>query len=383
MLFYALFLVYLVAYGFENASNILFGYPERNLGLLSLMIFILSYLYAQQRSDIQNFNLIFYASTLISITFWIESLVKTEKVLVQQFTYPEPNAINQNITSLFLTLGFVSGLLKIVETRNYMKFRSLLYQLFSLMMILLALIGIGDKQTLICLLIIVYATFLYNVKLSIRALQYLHGFILIICNVIFWFIVSSTPINKSILLDDSSILERINIARIGFAHVITNPVHFRLPDTTADLNLVVLGSTNNRQYIDNMHNVWLEVGSHYGWIPAVASLLILSWLNLKVFKKLITSQTHFQRPRNCLIFALFNVIYFSLYWTILHPITIFALGIVVSLIQSVTNKSILKTSKEIFEKREKKSHKVNMWNSVHRPRKNKFAMYTISSFIFF
>lgn len=381
-IFLVLFLIYWAIYGSDNISSILFGYPERNLGLISFLIFVLTFLFARQRNRILNLNLLINASTLIALVFWIGNFLDTEHVFLQQFTYPKPNAINQNITSLFLNLGLISCILKIVETRKSMNFITLLYHVSSLLFILITLVGIGDKQTIIYLLVIVYSTLLYNAKITIRVFRYLHSFVLIMSNLIFWLIVSSTPIDKSMVLEDSSVQERINIARIGFEHVITKPLQFRLPDSTADLNLIVLGSTNNRQYVDNLHNVWLEVGSQYGWIPALAVLLLLSWSTLKVSTDLITKQRHFEKFSNGVIFALINVLYFSLFWTILHPITIFALGIIVGSMQLATHKNKNGIGKRIIELRERSGEKLTMLNSNYRFRQEKIAKYTSIIIIF-
>lgn len=380
-IFLVLFLVYWAIFGSDNISSILFGYPERNLGLISFFIFVLAFLFARQRNRILNLNLLIDASTLIAIIFWIGSFLDTEHVLLQQFTYPKPYAINQNITSLFLNLGLISCIFKISESRKSMKLITLLYHVSILLFILITLIGIGDKQTIVYLLVVAYSTLLYNANLTSRVFVYLHSFALIMSNLIFWLIVSFTPMNKSVLLDDSSVQERINIARIGFEHVITKQFQFQLPDTTADLNLVVLGSTDNRQYLDNLHNVWLEVGSQYGWIPALAVLLLLSWSTLKVSMDMMIKQRHFEKSSNGIIFALINVLYFSLFWTILHPITIFAFGIIVGSVQLATHKNKNGIGKKIVKSREKNGNELKMYNSIYLSRLETFAKYTFITVI--
>jgi hypothetical protein len=329
-----IFLLFLSTFGLDQATNILLGHPGRNLGLLSLLLGILTFYYFRNVHIVTSLALLLISSSIISVSYLLAKTIQDPPLLLSQFSFPLPNALNQNTLSLFISLGVVSGgallFLKIREIPIYCNpfFILILLSIFSLW-------RKGDSQSLLYLIIVISVI----LATSLIKNHLLRSLILTIP----YFV---APLFFLLLLEkydwiqerlDASISERTQIASVSFDYVIQDSIRFRRPDTTADLNFQ-LGSSPGPLYIDNAHNIFLEFGIAFGWIPMI--LLLTLVIGIFTLKTIALSNSNLPIVMRINAISSLLILYFASFLTILHPITILAFGISLASIFSLGNVSI-------------------------------------------
>jgi hypothetical protein len=128
------------------------------------------------------------------------------------------------------------------------------------------------------------------------------------------------------ILSDSSIIERQKIFQIGLREVMKHFWWFRLPDSTADLNLGEVYLPGSNVIIDNVHNFYLELGLHIGWIIALVTLVSVMSFAQKTTRMFMLSEDD-RNDIDILLIWMFMA-YAGLMFTILSPITILVLGFI-------------------------------------------------------
>jgi hypothetical protein len=104
-----IFLLFLSTFGLDQTINILLGHPGRNLGLLSLLMGILTFYYFRSVHIATSLNLLLISSSIISASYLLAKIIQNPPLLLSQFSFPLSDALNQNILSLYISLGVVSG----------------------------------------------------------------------------------------------------------------------------------------------------------------------------------------------------------------------------------------------------------------------------------
>jgi hypothetical protein len=328
-----IFLLFLSTFGLDQTINILLGHPARNLGLLSSLIGILTFYYFRSVHIATSLTLLLISSSIISASYLLAKIIQDPPLLLSQFSFPLSDALNQNILSLYISLGVVSG-----GALLYLKIREIpIHRNPFFILILLSIFSLwrmGDLQSLLYLIIMISAILAINLIKN----HVIRSLILIIP----YF---TAPFLFLLLLEkydwikerfDTSILERTQIASLSFDYVIQESIRFRRPDTTADLNFYL--DSTKAFYVDNAHNIFLEFGISFGWI----SMILFLFLVVGIFTLKTIALSNSNLPIVMRIYAISSllILYFASFLTILHPITILAFGLSLASIFSLGNVSI-------------------------------------------
>ena len=328
-----IFLLFLSTFGLDQTINILLGHPGRNLGLLSLLIGILTVYYFRSVHIATSLTLLLISSSIISASYLLAKIIQDPPLLLSQFSFPLSDALNQNILSLYISLGVASG-----GAVLYLKIREIpIHRNPFFILILLSIFSLwrmGDLQSALYLIIATLVILVINliknhlIRSLILTIPYFTSPFL------FLLLLEKYDWIKERL--DTSILERTQIASLTFDYIIQDSIRFHRPDATADLN-VQLDSTK-ALYVDNAHNIFLEFGVSFGWIPMILFLFLV--IGIFTLKTIALSNSNLPIVMRIYAISSLLILYFAGFITILHPITILAFGISLASIFSLGNVSI-------------------------------------------
>jgi hypothetical protein len=317
--------VYLLFYGIDSANSILLGYTQRRNGMMSILLLILVLLYFRSLDNIYRLKTLSSSALLISFSIWISKFLPQVNILFSQYSYPLPDAINRNIVSLYLCLGLISSLsLLIQESRKGIV---LIFQTLSTLSIGATAISLGDFQTFLYLgiLFLVIILFIFNLHLKLLFF-FFHSFVFIVPLFVLYLATGKMG------LDRPSFRERQLLIELGFTTIKEKPFNFLRPDSTADTSVSKAYEAYSGELLDNLHNVWLEVALHLGWVFALFGISMLICVLSITFHGVVLSYK--SQPSSSLRIALkvsmLIICFLSLFISILHPITIFGLAIMSS-----------------------------------------------------
>lgn len=330
-------------------NRVLYGYPNRNLGLYALLIFLLAvYVAMYETESFEFFSFLIVINTLfVSIFICFSSIVSNLPLFFTQFRYPLGGAINSNIVSLYLLIGFLSSFYLIF---NY-RFKHTLYRLVlisSSLFTLVAILLLGNAFPILLMVFSLIFFFLSGLltrkhQLLLRVLTLsLTPLFLVVFTFAFYFV------NLRKFTADLSTAERQDLFKIGVEYLLNHPLNFRFPDSAADLELGQIYRPNGNTVIDNFHNVWLEIGLTYGFLVSIlllslVTLLLLYFLNLQ-FK--FEENWRLRATKSILVLS----VYFSSFVTILHPMTVLAIGFILgALINEITTNRFKYNNQECFK----------------------------------
>lgn len=324
----ALLIGYASTFGYKSLNSILFGYVERNLGLLALLIFFAFFVHGMIVYKSVNVvaTFISYTGGLISVSIVFSQNFRSDELSVNQFSYPKEGAINSNVVCLYLVFTLISSIYLVINSiKNGMHFK-IAKSLFILLTSGYALATLGNIQSYALLFLAILISYIYRFyerSLNLTRIFSL-AFIMPAISVIYYVVMQYTDLQK--VTADLSIIERQKIFQISLVEIRRHFVLFRMPDTTADLGLGRIYRPGSNVIIDNAHNVYFEIGLHFGWFFALLSFMTTMLFYIISTYFLIAKS---ESPEKTQLLLMLNTIgTVSLNFTILHPITLVIYGLV-------------------------------------------------------
>lgn len=264
--FSSLFLGFLYVLA-QNSANWYFGDSQRLNGLIFYLCTFVSLI---SGSLIWELNLSrqlllslacagFLSSALVLSTFFkgpVDKWKMSGWLLTQ-----DVGGLNENFKSIFISVSLLSLLLFLVYSKT--KLQTIMIMI-GVVVHLSALIAIGNLQGigLIVLSVLIF-------QILIRENFKMFGLVLLLALGSYSLIVARPP---SVLIQDSSIKERILLAREATKYLETAPII--IPDfiriSTLDFSSQTLSSSPNIKFwVDDVHNFYLQLANSLGIIPTI------------------------------------------------------------------------------------------------------------------